>query len=147
VLAFFGIVGAVNAAMVWAAISTYSGGVGEAPYRRGLKYNERIHAAAKQEQAGWHDEAQVDGRGLRLRVLDAGGRPVAGLTVKGVIGRPATNREDIALALREAPGGAYAAVLPSIAPGAWILDLEAAAGAGDDAAIVYRLRKRLWLKP
>jgi len=46
-LGFFAIVFVVNGAMMYAAVSTYSGLVANEPYRKGLHYNERLAAAER----------------------------------------------------------------------------------------------------
>jgi nitrogen fixation protein FixH len=43
-LGFFATVFVVNGALIYSAISTYSGLVANEPYRKGLQYNERIAA-------------------------------------------------------------------------------------------------------
>ena len=50
-LGFFATVFVVNGAMIYSAVSTYSGLVANEPYRKGLHYNERI--AAAERQATW----------------------------------------------------------------------------------------------
>ena len=54
-LVFFAVVFAVNAAMIYAALSTYSGVVADEPYRKGLHYNERIVADERQRQRNWRE--------------------------------------------------------------------------------------------
>ena len=68
-----------------------------------------------------------------------------GLKVEGVLGRPATNRYDVKLALAETAPGRYEAQTAALAEGSWLIALEARAQAG--AEPVYRTRRRLWLKP
>ena len=74
-LGFFATVFVVNGAMIYSAVSTYSGLVANEPYRKGLHYNERIAAAERQANLGWTDTLQVgrDGQ-VRMLLSDADGR-------------------------------------------------------------------------
>ena len=82
---FFGTVFAVNGAMIYAAVSTYSGVVANEPYRKGLHYNERIAADERQARLGWTESARDRPRRscARSTLSDADGRPVRGLERRG----------------------------------------------------------------
>jgi nitrogen fixation protein FixH len=145
-LAFFAAVFLANGAMVYSAVSTHTGLVANEPYRKGLHYNERIAADERQAELGWVEtlEASRDGR-VRLTLARRDGRPVSGLAVDGVLGRPSTNRQDIELALSETAPGRYEAQAGALAKGSWLISIEARATL--DAGPVYRSRRRLWLEP
>jgi nitrogen fixation protein FixH len=145
-LGFFAAILAVNGAMIYSAVSTHSGLVANEPYRKGLHYNDRIIAAERQALLGWTETLEVarDGR-VRVTLAEAGGRPVPGMRVAGVLGRPSTNRHDVALALGETSPGQYEARTAPLAAGNWLVSLEARAH--DEADPIYRSRRRLWLKP
>ena len=63
-LAFFAAVFVANGAMIYQALSTHTGLVANEPYRKGLHYNERIAADARQSAAGLGETLEVtrDGR-------------------------------------------------------------------------------------
>lgn len=144
VAAFFAAVFLVNGAMIYVALSTNSGVVGSEPYRTGLHYNERIAAEARQRRLGWTDSLSVGRDGGVVYTLAApDGRPVAGLRTAGILGRPSTNRHDIALALREVAPGRYEAQIGPLAEGTWLIAIDAWRTDGADP--VYRTRKRVWL--
>ena len=145
-LAFFGAVFLVNGAMIYAAVSTYSGLVANEPYRKGLAYNERIAADERQRRLGWIETLQLgrDGR-VTLLLTEPDGRAVRGLKVEGVLGRPSTNRLDVKLVLAETEPGRYEAQVAAMAQGSWLITLEARLQA--TAEPVYRSRRRLWLEP
>ena len=146
-LAFFATVFVANGAMIYQALSTHTGLVANEPYRKGLHYNERIAAEARQASLGWAETLDVNRDGLvRLQLSWPDGRPVTGLRIEGVLGRPSTNRHDIRLALAEKSPGSYEAKLAPLAEGNWIVALEAFAGSREVEPI-YRTRRRLWLKP
>jgi nitrogen fixation protein FixH len=145
-LAFFGAVFAVNGLLMYQALSTHTGLVANEPYRMGLAYNERIGAAARQAQLGWSERLDFGRDGHALFVLaERDGRPVRGLRVEGVLGRPASNAHDVKLAFVETAPGEYAAQTAQVPAGSWLIALEARAREG--AEPIYRLRRRLWLKP
>ncbi len=145
--AFFGVVFTVNGVFLTSALRTYSGVVSVEPYVKGLKYNERIEAGDRQAKLGWEETLSVgtDGR-VAVTLRDAGGRPVQGLRFEGSLGRPSTNRLDRPLVLAEAEPGQYVASGPPLEDGTWIVSLEAVSR-DHGAEAVYRLRRRVWLKP
>jgi nitrogen fixation protein FixH len=146
-LAFFAAVFVVNGAMIYSAISTHTGLVANEPYRKGLHYNDRIAADVQQASLGWAEALDVTREGLvRLKLTRPDGRPVPGLKIEGVLGRPSTNRHDIKVALAEKTPGTYEAELAPLAEGNWIISLEAYAGSAENNP-TYRTRRRLWLKP
>ena len=145
-LAFFGAIFAVNGALIYAAVSTHTGLVANEPYRKGLAYNERILAEERQAQLGWSERLELGRDGhLLLALAERDSRPVRGLRIQGVLGRAATNRQDINLAFVETAPGRYEAQGPEMAGGSWLIALEARIADGTEPA--YRLRRRLWLKP
>lgn len=145
---FFAVVFAVNAYFISVALSTYTGVVANEPYRKGLKYNERIAASEQQASLGWKDEIVLapDGRHLVVTLRDKGGEPVGGLEVSATIGRAATSREDIALTLRETSLGHYEAPLTLAGEGGYVASIEARSSSGAGGDVIYRARSRLWLK-
>ena len=145
-LGFFATVFVVNGAMIYSAVSTYSGLVANEPYRKGLHYNERIAAAERQAHLGWTDALQVgwDGQ-VRMALSDSDGRPVRGMRVAGVLGRPSTNRHDVVLQLIEGSPGQYEARTAPLAEGNWLVSLEVREHEAADP--IYRTRRRIWLKP
>jgi nitrogen fixation protein FixH len=146
-LAFFAAVFVVNGAMIYSALSTHTGLVANEPYRKGLHYNERIAADERQARLGWTDAIDIGREGrVGVAIADAGGRPVSGLKVEVVLGRPSTNRLDVRLTLAEAAPGRYEARTAPMLEGAWLVGLEARADAKAEDP-VYRARRRLWLKP
>ena len=76
---------------------------------------------------------------------DADGRPVRGMKVAGVLGRPSTNRHDVVLQLVEGSPGHYEARTSPLAEGNWLVSLDVRAHEAADP--IYRTRRRIWLKP
>ena len=148
-IGFFGVIFAVNGVFLYVALSTHTGLVALEPYRKGLHYNDRIAAAERQEALRWTPDLRLvpESGALTLALTDASGLPVPGLEISGVIGRPSTVQHDTKLALFETAPGRYAAAVGAREPGDWLVTLEAARETSAGRDIVYRLRRRLWLKP
>lgn len=149
IVTFFGIVFAVNAYMITVALSTHTGVVANEPYRKGLKYNERIAAGVRQDALEWTDDiAFADGgKTLVFTLADKTKTPVTGLRVEAVLGRPATVREDEKLTLVETGPGHYEAKTALSGEGNFDAFIEITDPAKEADGIIYRARKRLWLKP
>ena len=141
--AFFGVMLIANGFLVYYALNTFSGGDKPDPYRSGLHYNETIDASERQAALGWKDEIAYDAQEGRvtLRVTDPAEAPVVALDLEGVLGRPATDREDQEIVFEEIAVGTYAADV-SLDPGGWVLTVVSRAD-GDDP--VYRLKRRLFV--
>lgn len=149
-IAFFGIIFGVNAVFLYSALSTHTGVVSNEPYRKGLHYNERIEADRQQNERGWQTDVAIEptGDAVAITLLDRNGRPLTGLNVAARVGRPSTSELDIRLEMKETTPGHYGAKLAKLDAGNWLIDVEARElrSKGDDA-LVWRARKRLWLKP
>jgi nitrogen fixation protein FixH len=149
-LGFFGVVFAVNGLLLYYALATHSGVVAQEPYRKGLAYNDRIAADARQSELGWSlsIDPAMSGR-IALSFTDGEARPVPGLIVAGRIGRPASSHGERRLTFAEVEPGRYVAATGPLEAGTWQADIDARratlTSASDDP--VYRARRRLWLKP
>ncbi len=144
-LAFFGVIFAVNGYFLYAALSTHTGTVANEPYRKGLHYNERIAADEVQQGRGWAIGLALaparDAVTLELKQPD--GAPVTGLDVTAVVSRPTTSGFDQKLALKEIAPGRYSAPLARLADGTWLVAVEGKLPAPGD--VPFRMKKRLLL--
>lgn len=149
VLAFFGLVIAVNAAFIFVALETNTGVVANEPYRKGLRYNERIEFDREQAALGWKHALSLspDTRKLIVRIADKDGNPVLGLSVAATLGRPASGQEDQSLAFTEAEPGSYETAIKPLNEGAYIATLELGRNNGERTEALYRAKERLWVKP
>ena len=146
-LAFFGVIIAVNAAMIALAIGTLPGTDVDNPYSAGIAYNKEISAARDQEARGWHIAAHVerapDGQSIvQVDARDASGSPLAGLVFMAQFARPTDRRADHALVLAEREGGVYRGRVEGVAAGQWELIIQAARG----SERVFLSRNRLMLQ-
>jgi nitrogen fixation protein FixH len=142
-IAFFGIMLLANAIFLYFAVTTYSGGDTSNDYQKGLHYNATLEAAKLQSERGWRTELAYDDRTGRLilKVLDRAAAPITGLRVAASLGRPATDRNDRKVALKELGEGLYAATI-DLAPGAWVVAI-ASRREGEDRNSACRLKQRL----
>ena len=145
-VAFFGLVFAVNTVFIVVATDTFTGLSTEDPYRKGLQYNETIAAFAAQRAAGWqYGIALADNSSLEVRVRNADGAPVNGLTVEGRLGRPATDQFDRSITFFDHGGGLYTAATDGLAPGQWDVMLTVRHD-DNDGQPPYKVSERLWVK-
>jgi nitrogen fixation protein FixH len=127
---FFGVVAAVNAFMMGAAISTFAGLDSDSPYQAGLAFEEEIAAARAQQALHWQVQAKVasmDGGETRVEISarDASGTPLSGLGATARFVHPTDRRLDRDLAVtQDAPGHFSGAT--GMAAGQWdvVIDLS-----------------------
>ena len=147
-LGAFAVIGVVNAAFIYFAVSTGPGEERGASYEVGLRYNNILAEERTQNALQWHHQSQIaQGARLRISITDNGAAPVAGLTVTGNFGRPAAGNADRSLAFKEVDAGLYEATLGQIEPGSWVLSFVAEKARPGGEPATYRVKERLWLSP
>lgn len=133
-VAFFGVIIAVNVYMAYSAVHTFPGLEVENSYVASQEFNER---AAAQRALGWSVNFTRNGNDLILNLQDRDGNEVLPASISAVLGRPTYAGDDINLDFRLV-GNAYHAHA-DLAPGPWRLFLDAVAQDGT------RYKKRLHL--
>lgn len=131
-LAFFGIVIAVNLVMFRLASSTFSGLEERNAYTAGVSHNRALLAAKAQDERGWLVDARLrraaeGGALLVIERKDSGG-DVAGLVVTARFEHPAMGREDRRIVLAASGSRQWRASV-DLPAGAWHLVIEMRAGA------------------
>lgn len=126
IVAFFGVVFAVNGVFLYVSLQTHPGVTSSDAYRKGLRFNLELDRAERQSARGWKSEIGIVGGVPEIRLTDKMARPVAGLEIIATARRPVHDRADTNLILRETEPGRYRAVQPPLAPGRWKLFLIAA---------------------
>lgn len=126
----FALVIAVNAVMVWFAVSSFSGLYSAHPRDDGLRYNETLARQRARDALGWVVEVAWEPATRRLTVAarDAAGAPLAGARVEASLVRPAEKRAPLALALQPVDLGRFAAAVDLPAHGNWDVDVIVDAG-------------------
>lgn len=138
IIAFFGVIVAVDGAFLVAAYRTFPGQVSDTPYEDGLAYNRTVARRQAQLALGWSASAAVDGPSVVVEMRDRVGAPLEGLKVRGALRRPATETGKIELAFVETAPGRYAA-RTAPASGGWDLKIQAARGASEGFEAERRL--------
>ena len=146
-VAFFGVVFAVNAAMIWVAFATWPGLETQSAYQKGLAYNRTLAAAKAQEALGWRvdlDLAPAGGRlaRLKLTLADRYGDLIEDARVTAAFVRPTYGGHDVELVVPHDHGGVYHAEAALPLAGLWELQLTA-----ESRGDTYRLRRRVYLEP
>lgn len=145
-IGFFGIVAAVNAFMIHAAVTTFAGTETASAYRAGLAYKDDEAAAASQARLNW----QVDGRITRapsgealltVDLRDPNGATVYGIDIDARLAHPLNARLDRSIVLTRAADGSLRGTTEAAA-GQWTLTIDVTRN-GDR---VYRTRSRVVLK-
>jgi len=128
-VAFFGVVIAVNMVMMKLAILTLPGTDVDSAYSASLAYENEIAAAHDQDARNWKVDAHIQrsadgGATLQVEARDNSGKPMTGLKFHGRFERPTDRRADQPVTLAETGNGIYRGSASLIAPGQWDLVLE-----------------------
>ncbi len=128
-IAFFGIVFAVNGYMMYTAIDTFPGLATESTYEAGRRFPKDIAAAKAQAESGWTAELTArrnsDGKAyVSFSPKDASGAPVSGLAVTVHLFRPTTDDGEHTVTLKEGEIGVYR-VTTEVGPGVYDIELVA----------------------
>jgi nitrogen fixation protein FixH len=145
-VAFFGIVFAVNGVLVRAAISTFGGVETTSSYKAGLQFGNEVAVVERQDSLHWQVSGKLTRAGSGQAVLDvtardADGAPLAGLRADARLAHPADERLDHVIPVRPLTAGVFHGSAPA-QPGQWdlIVDLYR----GDKR--VFRSRGRVSLR-
>jgi nitrogen fixation protein FixH len=142
-IAFFGVIFAVNGIFLYVALSTWNGTDVDNAYIKGLAYNEVLAAARAQGDLGWSVaveslEGRSDDARLELRYVDAQGAAVAGLSVEVLFRHPVRRADDRVVGLSEGEDGLYGAAVSLPSAGEW--DVHVVASGDGETRHVLRFR-------
>lgn len=144
-LAFFGVVIAVNLVMLKLAVQSFSGLEEKNAYLAGMSHDRALAAVRAQDARGWRVEARLDRPAPgRSRVLVTRGEAMVEAPVEQARVRfehPADSRQDRVLALAPVRAGAWSGAV-EIPAGAWDLAIEL--HAGED--VLFRSRSRVQVR-
>ncbi|HEX6860086.1 MAG TPA: FixH family protein [Caulobacteraceae bacterium] len=138
IVAFFGVVFAVDGTFMYQAIHTFPGQTVDNPYEAGLAYNRTIAQRQAEAALGWSASVEKGEGVVRLMILDRTAQPLEGLTVSGKLERPATETGRRMIELKEVAPGLYEAAVNDMT-GAWDFSATARDGAGH----VFEAQRRL----
>ncbi len=134
-LAFFGVIIAVNLVMAYFANSTWSGLVVSNGYVASQNFNKHLAAAKAQDALGW-DVAFTFGKdNVRVTFTDETGAKIDTLDVTGKLQRTVTDKEDQQLTFGWMGSGVYSAPA-RLAPGLWEVEID---GKGNGVADYHKI--------
>jgi len=145
-VAFFGVIIAVNIGMATLASKTWTGLVVKNSYVASQDFNDHLEASRIQEKLGWQSTLSYENGALEFALMDKNDKPVNMDLVMVELGRPAFEQQDQKIELVKIGDGKYRGEVV-LAPGPWAfsvrankgdqpyrldirLDISAAAGAG-----------------
>lgn len=136
-LAFFGVIFAVNGSFTYFALSSFPGLTTEQAYEEGLSFNQTLENVAKQNAIGWISAVQLtQGGQVTIEIADRDGKALSGLNVQTVLMRPLDNESDQTLSLKEIRPGNYQTTGAQINPGQWRVELTASQ---NDNPVFYKI--------
>jgi nitrogen fixation protein FixH len=142
-VAGFAIVIAVNGAMMWLAIGSFSGLYSGHARERGVHYNEVVAEQRSRDALGWTVRAgwQPSSDRLDLTLKDATGRPLEAAVISVELIRPAERRPPVEVTMSGLGGGRFSGSIVLPARGNWDADIVIEARGQR-----FALTKRLFLR-
>jgi nitrogen fixation protein FixH len=126
-LAFFGVIIAVNLTMAFFARSSWTGFVVENSYVASQQFNGKMAETRAQAALGWQSELLIKDGFLRYDLRDSKGAEISMKSVSVTFRRPVDDREDHTVLLVRDPQSGFSAS-HDLADGAWLVEVEADAG-------------------
>ncbi len=136
-LAFFGVIIAVNLLMAIVATGSWTGLVVPNSYVASQQYNAKLQAAREQAALGWTSRLQHSQGKLAIVIADAAGAPLTHLTVVADISVPAHEHSNQQITLRPTVADGYVSTV-DLVPGQWQADVLATSPAGETYRQVFR---------
>ena len=104
---------AVNAGMIWAAMSTFPGAAGPDGFDLSNEYNKVLRAEAQERALGWHVALRLEGGNrLGLDLTGPGGMVLPGAVPTAVAERPVGPKQERAIVFRAVGPGHFVAAQP-----------------------------------
>jgi len=139
-LAFFGVVIAVNLTMAMLASKSWTGLVVKNSYVASQAFNRELEQAKLQHARGWTGAISYTQGAIELKLTDSHDAPVVLRDVMVLVGRPAFEQLDHRLPMQDFGNGVYR-VDDALTAGVWQVSIRGKSTAGD-----YRLDTRLTIK-
>jgi nitrogen fixation protein FixH len=140
-VAFFGVIVAVNLTMATFAMKSWTGLVVQNSYVASQEFNDRARAGRAQAALGWDVELAYSGGELRYRVVRENGTVVALTGLEVALGRPAYEAEDSTIALSPTGDGGFGSNV-KLGDGQWIVRVSADAGLATPWLDIRRIHVR-----
>ena len=130
-LAFFGVITAVNGVFVYFAMDSWPGLTTERTYEQGLAHDQFLAEAESQAQRGWHSDLTVaplaEGNGQRVtaRITGKDGGALESLTITIDLSRPVGDEISVTAVLNHQGGGLYQLDVALPHPDRWRAEITA----------------------
>jgi nitrogen fixation protein FixH len=135
-IAFFGVIIAVNVTMAVFASTSWTGLAVENGYVASQHFNKGLELLRRQEKLGWTEQLEASNGTLILEVRRRDGSPISRLDVTATATRPIGDREDAAIALVETRPGHYESQV-ALALGRWQIDITARKSESESLRKIY----------
>ena len=152
-VAFFGVIIAVNSTLMFFAINTWPGLTTEDPYKKGVNYNQTLDAAARQSALGWLSTVEIGAgeigadteadKSVTIRMTGQDNAPLSGLIVTVTVERAVGTRNTQIISMSETAPGIYSGIFKAPKQGRWIAEITAA---GPNNAS-YRMKHQVMITP
>jgi nitrogen fixation protein FixH len=142
-LAFFGVVFAVNGVFVYLAMDSWPGLTTEAAYEQGLAHDQSLAEAEAQAQRGWYSDLTIaplaggNGQRVTARMTGKDDDALESLTITVTLVRPVGDETAVSAVLNHQGGGLYRADVALPHPGRWRAEITAHGEDGAPYRMVY----------
>lgn len=141
ILGFFAVMGAVDAAFIMLATSSYPGTVTSNSYQKGMSYNKVLQQAKQQSELGWLIKSKVLRKGknkiLYEMILEDKDGFIDNATISVLVVRPLADKLDFTVKMMYMENGIYQALISLPQMGQWELRSSILKGSND---LYYRER-------
>lgn len=141
-VAFFGVVIAVNVLNAVLAYRSWTGAVVESTYTASQEFNAHAAEARAQAALGWTSDLAIADGVVTYRLSDAQGNPVESLAAKVYFRHPAYDAADLQAVLARQADGSFSAAV-ELPDGQWIIEIDTDAPGLDHP---YREARRVTVK-
>ena len=147
-IAFFGVIIAVNSVFMYFAIYTWPGLTTEDSYKKGVNYNQTLDAAARQSALGWLSTIEIGAgtntdKPVTIHMTGQANAPLSGLVVTVTIERAVGTHNTQIISMSETAPGIYSGIFKAQEQGRWIAEITAA---GPNNAS-YRMKHQVLISP
>ncbi|KQR69382.1 FixH family protein [Rhizobium sp. Leaf341] len=137
-VAFFGIIIAVNITMARLAGSSFGGLVVENSYVASQEFNNRLKRSHDQLDLGWKPALEIQGGTIRFHLTDRSGKPVAVSSVVAEFRHPSYQAKDWAVRLQPTADGGFEA-RGAARDGVWTVQLDSDVGRQTPYRVIRRM--------
>lgn len=138
-IAFFGVIFAVNFTMAWFANSSWSGLLSKDTYVASQDFNKRAAQAKEWTQEGFKGALDVGVNTVTYRLVGPAEKIARITQIDVLFRRPVGEKHDFSMVLQKQSDGSFAAT-HNLPKGQWIVELRAT----ENGALIYHQAKRVY---